>query len=96
LEHSILLEQFKPNWTSTNIAAPTAEQAPQQKLRERKAGRSRSSRLRHQWSTMKAKSALRHNLIISTNINRMKGAISHVKEENIKRYGFVSNPNKPL
>jgi hypothetical protein len=45
---------------------------------------------------MKAKSDLRHNIIVSINRNRMIGAISHIREANIKRYGFVSNPNNPL
>jgi hypothetical protein len=45
---------------------------------------------------MKVQSSLRSNIIITTNINRLKGATSHIREANIKRYGFVSNPNHPL
>jgi hypothetical protein len=81
---------------SQNISGESAEQTSQQKPRERKAGRSRSSRLRHQRSTMKAKSSLRSNLIMTTNRKRLKRSTSHIREINIKRYGFVSNPKHPL
>jgi hypothetical protein len=45
---------------------------------------------------MKVKSSLRSNLIMTTNINRLKRATSHIRELNIKQYGFVSNPNHTL
>jgi hypothetical protein len=45
---------------------------------------------------MKAKSSSRSNLILMTNINRLKRSTSHIRDINIRRYGFVSDPNHPL
>jgi hypothetical protein len=45
---------------------------------------------------MKAQSALRLNLIISANRNRLKDVNLHIREANVKRYGFVRNTNHPF
>jgi hypothetical protein len=59
-------------------------------------GCSRLSWLCHKLKIVKAYARSHKQLILSYNGDIMEGAITHVSAANVKRYGFVSNPNHLL